>query len=537
MSTTVGVKSGLHIPVWRPLAAPLTNFAVGLGLTYDMRNNEDRHPEVFQIASAAALNAYNFKTDNWIQKNPTSLALGGTLGAGNACGFAPHRGPRGSITAYATGGTPSYYKVTLGASTVPAASIVWLANQLADRGDGRGFKIRLIGNSAGGGGKISEHIITANTAGATPVVYLDTAPSFTPQNGDSYEILSGSVVVMLGGAAAANDVKAMEVASQTVSTFAQKPVASGTDSQLLCLDEMYVPYDRSPGEGLLGVMTCTGSALGSITGQTANTANVGDAGVAANEFKNFQIRIVEDVTNPQAVGQRRVITSHTSGPGPVYTINANWTYTPTSGTAKYVIEYPNIYLWQPQGQTYCAIYRDVTPYCAVGSGAWDTTTLTGRGGAAGAGVTLFPCFGAEQDNQIPATDAANRVFRYSQVHSFRGAASATLDIIDIAAQTITNTTAAGPYYSFTTGSSYAYDPASNLGMHVYVNTGQAATARYNVKTRQITPFSYIPIALGTLVVGQRMAALPFVDGTTKVTRLFMLAIGAVGFFDLVVTGY
>ena len=58
--------------------------------------------------------------------------------------------------------------------------------------------------------------------------------------------------------------------------------------------------------------------------------------VLANEYRNFQIRIVQDTVNPTAVGQRRNITSHTAGASPVYTVPA-WTVTP-SANAIFVIE-------------------------------------------------------------------------------------------------------------------------------------------------------------------------------------------------------
>jgi thioredoxin 1 len=44
------------------------------------------------------------------------------------------------------------------------------------------------------------------------------------------------------------------------------------------------------------------------------------------------------VANPQAVGQRRKIVSHTNGDPNVYTITPNWTTTPTAAAAKYVVE-------------------------------------------------------------------------------------------------------------------------------------------------------------------------------------------------------
>jgi hypothetical protein len=536
--TTIGIKSGLHLPEWRPLAGSPVVFAVGLGLCHDMRNNEDRHPEIIQLSSANQLLAYQFKVDGWVIKNATSIAMGGTSGAGNCTEFSPSRGPRGSITAYDTGGTPAYYKLTLGATVLPSAGVTFTANSLANRGGGIGYKIRLIGNRAGGSGKISEHRIIMNTAGTTPVVYLDSAPSFTPANGDSYEILSGGVMVITGGAAAANDCKTIGMAAGTVTVNANKPNAAGTDSALLCLDELYVPYDREPGEGLLGVMTATAMGAGSLTGQAANTLNDGDANVAANEFKNFQVRIVEDVATPTAVGQRRSITSHTAGVSPVYTLRANWTVQP-SATAKYVIENPNWWLWVTQAQTFVSVFREAG-FCDCAATTWDNTILTGRAAVAGVGCMLVPTFGVEQDNQIPVADAANRVCRYSHVHGFRGTAGGVLDIINIAAQTITATAYDSGGATFTTGASYTYDPATQEGRFAYINaSSQYYTYRYDVYSRTLDSFAQIPVALGTMVVGQRMACLPFVDpnDATKVARVFMFGIGAVGFWDIVVTGY
>ena len=54
-----------------------------------------------------------------------------------------------------------------------------LPNKLTNRGDGKGFIIRIIGNASSG--KIEERHITANTLGAQPVITLDEPLSFTQQ--------------------------------------------------------------------------------------------------------------------------------------------------------------------------------------------------------------------------------------------------------------------------------------------------------------------------------------------------------------------
>jgi hypothetical protein len=119
------------------------------------------------------------------------------------------------------------------------------------------------------------------------------------------------------------------------------------------LDEQYVPHDCLPGEGFipgtfvydswngrsLRALECEYCLAGTLVGQ----ATLGDSTVVENEYRNFQIRIVQDLTAPTAVNQRRIIASHTAGPSPVYTLGTNWTVTPSS-SAKYVIEFPNLVL-------------------------------------------------------------------------------------------------------------------------------------------------------------------------------------------------
>ena len=394
------------------------------------------------------------------------------------------------------------------------------ANQWADRGDGLGFIIRVIGNSSGGSGKTEERRIIANSGDqnlttvfngtistttlnvasiaqgsivpgmrltgtgvssgttivnqltgstgstgtytvsasqsvstttqiigtlttfgtTTPVITLDQPLSFTPQAGDSFELLSGSVMNMGQAASTTSSSIISFDCSQMLSSLsilnsqrfhgvASSPSLTSTwITQPIPLDSLRVPWNRIPGEGYLvgtstydtatlsgtnykntkgcllataiannaTAATTTGSStsgtvltvgtlttgtiapgqiltasgvlpntiiLYNITGGSANgstwaisrsqtvastamdcydvsitgQATGGDAGVLANEFRNHQIRIVEDTANPTSVGQKRRIGFHSAGPSPKYMLTAQWTVTPSS-TAKYVIE-------------------------------------------------------------------------------------------------------------------------------------------------------------------------------------------------------
>ena len=70
---------------------------------------------------------------------------------------------------------------------------------------------------------------------------------------------------------------------------------------------------------------------------------------------------MQDTTTPAAVGQRRIIASHTAGASPVYTLGTAWTTQPSS-SAKYVIELPNLILVRSSATTsvYTYNYTDAT---------------------------------------------------------------------------------------------------------------------------------------------------------------------------------
>jgi hypothetical protein len=234
---------------------------------------------------------------------------------------------------------------------------------------------------------------------------------------------------MLGaGAVASNIWRSFEVASNTLSTGLSTtglPATIGTDSDILVLDEQYTPYNCSPGDGMIKgaynydtgltsryALTATASAASTLTGQ----ATLGDAVVAANEYRNFQIRIVEDATTPGSVGQRRIIASHTAGPSPVYTLGTAWTTQPSS-SAKYVIELPNLMLLRSSGTTtvYTYNYTDATinnGTNSIATNSWSTTYFGAAPAANAASGMWMPSWGIQP--------GAARNSRQSFCYFFRG---------------------------------------------------------------------------------------------------------------------
>lgn len=511
---------------WVQVAPSPNAHAAGGGMASDLRNDASRNPFVYQLVSATVLNRFNFvkKAWNFVQ----SPALGGTFGAGAGAVFAPSCGLMGNIGA----GCTTSKIVT---STVITAVGV---NMLANRGGSGdyGFKIRIKGNSAGGSGKIEERWIVGNTGGTTPTIILDTPLSFTPQTGDTYEIIAGRLFMLSAGALAATIFRSLEIASNALASLANTnlPATIATDFSAVALDEQYVPYDRKPGEGFVvgsgqydgtskNCLIATGAAAGNLTGQAVG----GDASLLANEYRNFQIRIVEDTVNPTAVGQRRIIASHTAGASPVYTLGSNWAVTP-SANAKYVIEYPNlILLWSSAStSTFTYNYSGATVNNGTNSiadNAWSATYFAVRPGAMAAGCTSIASFGIEPDSEKNA--------RHSHIFSFRGGAASTLDLLDIAGG-VTGLWSGAIVYdgavTLTTGSSGKYAPATDEGRFGYINSYVASAVnqifRFDVKNRVLSPETPTDwIQAGTAAAGDRMASYVALDGSDKYSVVFLLS--------------
>lgn len=522
----IHLKKVIDRQLWAQVAPAPNAHAAAACLCQDMRNDFSRNPFTYQLVSATVLNRYNIVQKGWnfIQ----SPALAGTFGAGAAMVFAPSMGLKGVLAA---GATTS--KVII-STAFPAAVGV---NMLANRGGSGeyGFKIRIVGKASG---KIEERLIIGHTAGTTPTIDLSTPLTFTPALNDEYEILSGKVFMLSAGALAAGVWKSYETATNFLAsalTTTNLPATIGTDTSLIALDEQYVPYDCTPGSGMVlgafeydadnGIsrkaLTATASAGSSLTGQ----ATLGDAVIAANEFRNFQIRIVQDTGTPAAVGQRRIITSHTAGPSPVYTLSAAWTTTP-SATANFVIEQPNLILGRSTATTsiYAYNYSDASytnGTVTIASGAWSTAFAAAPAANAAGGVWA-PSWGIQPD---PSRNA-----RHSFNYFFRGA-SATVDIFDLAGGTTgawTTGAAIDGAVSLTTGTSACLAPYSQEGrflyMNIYVSGAVNQMYRFDVKNRVLSPVTPTDfIQTGTAAVGNRMAAYAAVDGADKYDVVLLLS--------------
>lgn len=509
MATTLAFKNKIDLPQWRPHAPAIAASAAGVSLAWDHRNDNTALSRLYLLRSATAFDLYDTVTDEWMPL--ASPALAGTFGAGATAVMHPSQGPRGTIAAGAT-----TTKIVL-STALPAAVGV---NQLANRGDGTGFRIRVIGNGAGSSGKIEERTIIGNTAGTTPTIILDAPLSFTPATGDGYEFLSGRVFLLSAGALAAGVWKYYDVATNSYSgnlATTNLPATIGTDSNAVGMSELHVPCDRKPGEGFVnGGGTYDGASRNSIQATAATATTIAGSGMPADlladEYRNFQIRIVEDTVNPAAVGQRRTISTHTSGAAGVFTIGTAWTVNPST-SAKFVVENnDDLILLRSSATTSVYAYK-------IGANAWDTTSFAAAGAACGAGVVFEQCFG------VPRDPTNNR--RHSHLFCVRGGASNAIDMLDIAAAAAGAWSNAILYgnqsQTFTTGTSAAYDPVTLGGKYLHLNVnGTQRFARFNMLTQTMEVGTYLRFPQSTAVVGGKLAFNYFLDGATKLAMLYHL---------------
>jgi hypothetical protein len=511
---------------WVQVQPSLNAHAVGMGMASDLRNNISRNPFAYQLTSNSIMNRFNIIMKSW--KFAVNPGLGGTFGAGAGCVFAPSLSLVGNIT---TGSTTT--------SIVTSTTITNVGlNMLANRGASgeHGYKIRIIGKRAGGSGKIEERWIIGNTSGTTPTIQLDVPLSFTPTTGDTYEILSGRVFASGAGTTTTTTFRQYDVATNAVASLSNTglPATIGTEYSAIALDEQYVPYNHIPGEGFIAGTTtydpddvCGVKRAIQATASSANSITSATTDVLANEYRNFQIRIVEDTVTPTAVGQRAIIASHTAGTSPVFTMGTNWLVTPST-SARFVIEYPNLLLLWTTALTTTHTYNYSTlavnnGTTTINGGAWSTTYFGVRGSAMGAGCTSFGSFGIQPD--------VNKNSRHSFVYSFRGGNGVNLDVLDIAGGTTGAWSNAvvydGSVSNFNTGSCGKYAPYDNEGRFAYINIYVSGNLnqiyRFDVKNRVLDSFAQPGFALsGTAASGDRIATYVAIDGNDRYTHVLLM---------------
>lgn len=502
-----------------------------------------------------------------------------------------------SNTTYSTITVTSVTSYTITCNNAGALSgtvsigVPFLRNTLSDRGDGLGYMIRVIGLVSG---KIEERRIIANTGSpinsstfdTTGSVTLDQPLSFTPSTGDRFEILSGKLFTGATGAATAGQWKSYDVISITNGEAWQISqsgnlavtnlnISSTAQNGLIVLDEQHVPSNNIPGEGfIVGTATYDTATLSGTnyinvkrclqaTAATGNTitgqASGGDSFLDTNQYRNFQIRIVEDTVNTTAVGQRRRISSHTAGPSAVYTLSANWTVTPSS-SAKFVIENwtDNIMFFHHNTATmYNYKCSNLCEDTVQTVDTWSNTLWTNTSMSAPQGGIAFQLFGYN-------INATNRdTFRHSHIQVFQQYLQFVFDIAggtNGAWRSGRNSMLIQNGISFSLQLWYAYNPFTEDGEYVYAlggitsNAGGSSTNvyKYNAVSGDIRAYTPLKVMMGyatstgtvtssTPNAANKMGILCFQDGQTRIPAIYTpryggsVSTGQSDFYELLIT--
>ena len=473
MTLTVNLRKLLHRKAWENCnnaPAATTAGAFVCSDKFDITNGG----RAFLLTSAAAVYMYEGREDAWLTL-PASGATG-TFAAGS-CGDYRGLGAMGGV----------FTQTASAGSTTTLTTTRTIVRSL------EGSRVRVVAGTGIG----YEGVVASNTLGANAVVTVSPVNGVAFDATTQYQIYSGSLWFMNAGTVAVG-FSVYDVATNvwTARSVTGLPTAWGTTAQLL---------------STLG--SANVFATGTATAGAASTLTNSAKAWATNMWANYQVRI----TAGTGKGQIRVIASNT---GTVLTVSAAWTVTPDA-TSIYAVEGndDNFYLL---GNNAVTMYR----YSVAGN-TWATLSpVAARAGGMGGGGTADWIDGvAGWNNETAVNNLQNGTLlkqngRY--IYSFRGAASTTLDVYDIAANTWISGVAYGNQAeTFTTGS-------SSVDMDGGIYIAKEATGRvfrFDVDRNRLIGLSTntTQAALGGAAVeGDKMFALPYVEGGTKILFAYML---------------
>lgn len=472
MATSVNLKKLLHRKAWEGCtSAPTATTAGGFVVSdkFDITNGS----RAFLVASASSIWMYEGNEDAWLQL-PNSGATG-TFAAGS-CGEYRGLGAMGGVfTQTATAG-----------STTTVTTNRTIVRSLA------GSRIRVIA----GAGVGYDGTVEKNTLGANAVVTVTPASGVAFDATTQYQIFSGSLWFMNAGTAAVG-FSVYDVATNvwTARSVTGLPTAWGTDAKLI---------------STIGAVSAV--ATGTATAATSTTLTNSTKAWGTNMWSNYQVRI----TDGTGKGQIRPVASNTAT---ALTLSTAWTVTPDA-TSVYSIEGNHDYFYL-LGNNAVTLYR-----YTVSTNTWATLAPTAaRAGAAAAGCTSNWIESAPGwDNETLVAHYSNTLFKQNgrYIFSFRGGATSTLDVYDIAANTWVSGIAYGNQQeTFTTGSSAAdIDGAVHITKE---STGRVF--RYEVDRNRLIPIATntTQVALGgTAVAGDKLFFLPYKDGVTTINYMYMV---------------
>lgn len=436
--------------------APFTNSAGVFMLT-------DVHEENNLVLAMVGLTThylYHNDEDAWVQI--PSGSFGGTLGAGT-CGATA----KWSSTITANGGA------TTNATTVATV------NGLA-----RGKVIRfLTGANAGIERTVTDVLITP---GGTSSIYFAALPNAVA-NTDTFIIDTCRFYVWNAGTMSATSYRVYDplLGTWTSLSVTGAPTAWSVDGRLVSTPSSEV------------------FATGTTTSATTNTLSNSAKNWTANQWTNYQVRIVSGT----GIGQIRTIASNT---GVQLTVSANWTVTPSTDSV-YEITGNDDFLYL-LGNGVVTLYR-----YSISSNTW-TALSPGVARSSAPGLGMSANWAPSVDTIGWSTDENNyRNGRY--IYSFRGLAVGTLHRYDIALNSWAEIAYNNLTETFSTGTSYAL-----MGRYIYIrkeSTGRMF--KFSISGNYLEPLTTTLYPESTAVAGDKMWGVKYMENdVTKLQWLYWL---------------
>lgn len=465
MSTVVNLRKLLHRKAWENCtSAPAATTSGGFVVSdkYDINNGA----RAFMMTSASAFYMYEGNEDAWLTLPASGAA--GTFAAGSCGEYRGLGAMGGTFTQTATAGT----------TTTMATSRTITRSLLACR-------VRVVA----GAGVGYEGTVASNTLGANATLTLTPTSGTAFDATTQFQVYSGSLWFFNAGTTAVG-FSVYDVATNTWTArgVANIPVAWGTTGQLV---------STMGGAKSFAAGTATAGAPTALTNATKTWAT--------NMWTNYQVRI----TGGTGIGQIRTVTSNT---GTILTTSVAWTVAPDA-TSVYSIEGNDDYFYL-MGNNSLVTYR-----FSVATNTWTVLApVAARAGAMGAGATADWVDNVTNWDNETAVDHYTTVIKKQNgryIYSFRGTATSTLDVYDIAANTWISGIAYGNQgETFTTGSH-----SIDLDGAIFIN--KEATGRMfklEVDKNRLLPVATntTQTALGGIAVdGDKMFVLPYTDGGTS----------------------
>lgn len=466
MTTTVNLRPILDLKSWELLTPTPAAFSAGASFTASRRvrtglpaspDTTETAPTVgFLHAGSSSHWLYNVEQDAYMAI--TGGAVGGSNVAGTAVTYHPS-GPTGTASAGA-------------ASTITTATNV--------QSDLAGRVIRITGGTGAG----QERLIARNTIGANSVITVSSPWSTNPDNTSTYLILSGRFYVFSAGGTPGLRYYDLATAAWSAALVVTGVTFTGTDASLVATPGAYAAF-----------------AAGTATAGAGSTITNSGASWTANQWTNFQVRLVSGT----GAGQVRTIASNT---GTELTVSSAWTTTPDA-TSVYRIEGNDDYLYLI-GNGVVTLWR-----YSISGNTWSTLAPgAARSAAPGAGQTLDWVYGSAHANFN--TEAA--VVNGRRLYSFRAATSGALDYYDIAANTWTSTVTLRWTEALGTGGGGDYDGGEWIYLRLQGSSSNPRLFRYAPATNTLEGWGSIFVTDGSaLNVGQKVFTVDYWDGATHLT--------------------